>query len=245
MLETKLSEAGFEPSRFDFFTGLEMPSPQKVASTPARPADPKRNDTPAPRRSRRLSTQSSDGESSDKEGRKPVRRKLLKNLESVKEEAETEEVPKAAKVAETPTRRSRRLSNQSAEGDNEDNTDKVLAIPLTLDEEDEEKVNDDENADKVCSESGSPILSPVVRRPVSINIESDSEDEKASEKMEAESEQKKETGKSAGMAEEKEQERNTDATVESEEPEKKVFLHFLLFMTEIYKNLEIGRAIRK
>jgi hypothetical protein len=179
LLETKLTEAGFEPSRFDFFTGLEMPSPQKVASTPARPADSKRNDTPAPRRSRRLSTQSSDGESSDQEGRKPVRRKLLKNLESVKEEAETDEVPKVA--AETPTRRSRRLSNQSAEGDNEDNTAKALAIPLTLEEEDEEKVEDDENVDKVCSESGSPIIS-TVKRPVSINIESDSEDEKNSRK---------------------------------------------------------------
>jgi hypothetical protein len=219
-----------------------MPSPQKVASTPARPADSKRNDTPAPRRSRRLSTQSSDGESSDQEGRKPVRRKLLKNLESVKEEAETDEVPKVA--AETPTRRSRRLSNQSAEGDNEDNTAKALAIPLTLEEEDEEKVEDDENVDKVCSESGSPIIS-TVKRPVSINIESDSEDEKTPEKMEAESEQEKETEKSAEMVEEIEQEKNTDATIENEEPKKTVLLHLALFMTEIYKNSGIGRAVRK
>jgi hypothetical protein len=65
-----------------------MPLPQKVASTPARPADPKRNNTPAPRRSPRLCTQSSDGESSDKKGGRPVRRKLLKNLESVEEETE-------------------------------------------------------------------------------------------------------------------------------------------------------------
>lgn len=214
LLETTLSEAGFDPTRFDFLTGLQIPSPEKVASTPARPAALKRIDTPAPRRSRRLSNQSSDGESSDVEVRKPVRRKLLKNLESVKEEADIDEPPVPVVAAKTPSRRSRRLSNHNVEVDD---TQKALAIPLTLDEKDEKPDDDDKNVENVCCDSGSPIIS-IVKRPVSITIESDSEEEKTAEKIEADVEQKEETEKSEEKLEDKEEEKNIHAEVENEEP---------------------------
>ena len=224
-----MSESGLDSSLYDFEANKTISETPQKAATPT-----KRNDTPAvmtPRRSRRISGQSSDGEASDAES-KPVRRKLLKNLESVQEEPE-ETLPETP-ISSTPiVRRSRRLSNQSVENDQEQEAQKLPSLPEAIIEEEEGTEEKEKLDETIRSNASSPIIK-VNLKPAAIIIDSE---EEADHQPDAEnSEETGEPESPAGNVEKEDTEEKKKDTIEDQELEevrcqwqlKSSFLHLIL-----------------
>ena len=231
-----MSESGLDSSLYDFEANKTISETPQKAATPT-----KRNDTPAvmtPRRSRRISGQSSDGEASDAES-KPVRRKLLKNLESVQEEPE-ETLPET--MTSTPSvRRSRRLSNQSVENDQEQEAQKLPSLPEAIVEEDEETEEKEKPNETISSNASSPIIK-VNLKPSAIIIDSDQEPDVTEEEAE-EPDASEETGEAESPVENVEKEATEENKIDSiEDHELEVCTCFKIsHLTFIYRNLRKKR----